>query len=204
MATTRQPERQATGRSHRMSDLSHEPVLQQFPDAEWDEAAGAVIVPLGQARTMAEWLLGQGVDYCSNVTGVDYLEREVKEKITNDAGEVETVTRTEPARIDVVYHLYSMQNKTGPLVLKQRTGRDNAEAESLTPVWRSCDLQEREVFDLFGVNFKGHPDQRRILMWDEFEGHPMRKDYTEPFDYEWEPTPHNEILEKHQKGKVIV
>ena len=187
-----------------MSELSHEPVLQQFPDSEWDAAAGADNVPLGQARTVAEWLLGQGVDYCSNVTGVDYLEREVKEKITNDAGELETVTRTEPARIDVVYHLYSMQNKTGPLVLKQRTGRDNAEAESLTPVWRSCDLQEREVFDLFGVNFKGHPDQRRILMWDEFEGHPMRKDYTEPFDYEWEPTPHNEILEKHQKGKVIV
>ena len=187
-----------------MNEISHEPVLQQFPDAEWDEAAGAVIVPLGQARTMAEWLLGHGLDYCSNVTGVDYLEREVKEKITNDAGEVETVTRTEPARIDVVYHLYSMQNKTGPLVLKQRTSRVNAEAESLTPVWRSCDLQEREVFDLFGVNFKGHPDQRRILMWDEFEGHPMRKDYTEPFDYEWEPTPHNEILEKHQKGKVIV
>ena len=187
-----------------MNEISHEPVLQQFPDAEWDEAAGAVILPLGQARTMAEWLLGHGLDYCSNVTGVDYLEREVKEKITNDAGEVETVTRTEPARIDVVYHLYSIQNKTGPLVLKQRTSRDNAEAESLTPVWRSCDLQEREVFDLFGVNFKGHPDQRRILMWDEFEGHPMRKDYTEPFDYEWEPTPHNEILEKHQKGKVIV
>jgi len=41
-------------------------------------------------------------------------------------------------------------------------------------------------------------------MWDEFEGHPMRRDYSEPFDYEWEPTPHNEILEKHQKGKVIV
>jgi len=107
-----------------VSELSHEPLLQQFPDAEWDEAAGAVIAPLGQARTVAEWLLGQGVDYCSNVTGVDYLEREVKEKITNDAGEVETVTRTEPGRIDVVYHLYSMQNKTGPLVLKQRTTRE--------------------------------------------------------------------------------
>ena len=82
-----------------MSELSHEPVLQQFPDAEWDEAAGAVIAPLGQARTVAEWLLGQGVDYCSNVTGVDYLEREVKEKAINDAGEQEMVTRTEPGRI---------------------------------------------------------------------------------------------------------
>ena len=187
-----------------MSDLSHEPVLQQFPDAEWDEAADAVIVPLGQARTVAEWLLGQGVDYCSNVTGVDYLEAEVKEKITNEAGEVETVTRTEPGRIDVVYHLYSIQNKTGPLVLKQRTDREGAEVESLMPVWRSCELQEREVYDLFGVNFKGHPDQRRILMWDEFEGHPMRRDYVEPFDHEWEPTPHDEILEKHKRGKVIV
>ena len=187
-----------------MSELSHEPMLKEFPDVQWDEAACALIAPAGKARAMAQWLLGQGVDYCSNVTGVDYLEAEVKEKITNEAGAVETVTRTEPGRIDVVYHLYSMQNKSGRLVLKQRTSRENAEVESLTPVWRSCELQEREVYDLFGVNFKGHPDQRRILMWDEFEGHPMRKDYVEPFDYEWEPTPHDEILEKHKRGKVIV
>ena len=187
-----------------MSELSHEPVLEEFPGVEWDEAAGAVIVPVAQARAVAEWLLGHDVDYCSNVTGVDYLEREVKEKVTQEDGTVETITKTEPGRIDVVYHLYSMQNKTGPLVLKQRTTRDGAEVASLTPVWRSCDLQEREVFDLFGVNFVGHPDLRRILMWDEFEGHPMRKDYVEPFDYEWEPTPHDEILEKHKRGKVIV
>ena len=70
-----------------MSNLSHEPLLKQFPDVEWDETASAVIVPIGKAREMAEWLLGQGVDYCSNVTGVDYLEREVKEKAINDAGE---------------------------------------------------------------------------------------------------------------------
>jgi len=187
-----------------MSELSHEPVLEKFPEAEWDEAAGAVIVPVAQAREMAEWLLGEGVDYCSNVTGVDYLEREVKGKMTQEDGTVETITKTEPGRIDVVYHLYSMQNKTGPLVLKQRTTRGGAEVASLMPVWRSCELQEREVFDLFGVNFTGHPDLRRLLMWDEFEGHPMRKDYVEPFDYEWEPTPHDEIFEKHKKGKVIV
>ena len=96
-----------------------------------------------------------------------------------------------------------MRNKTGPLVLKQRTERDNAEAASLTPVWRSCELQEREIYDLFGVKFTGHPDLRRILMWDEFEGHPMRRDYEAPCDYEWEPTPHGEVLEKHKKGGVI-
>ena len=190
-----------------MNELFYEPVLQQFPDAEWDEAAGAVIVPAEKAQELAKWLRDHdtlAVDYCSNVTGVDYLEREVKEKITNDDGEEETVTKTELGRIDVVYHLYSMRNKTGPLVLKQRTGRDNAELASLTSVWRSCELQEREVYDLFGVKFTGHPDLRRILMWDEFEGHPMRRDYEEPFDYEWEPTPHDEILEKYQRGKVIV
>ena len=186
-----------------MSTLSHELLLAKFPDAQWDEVAGAVILPDGQARAIAEWLVEQGGDYCSNVTGVEYLEAEVKEKIKNEEGEEETVTRTEPGRIDVVYHIYSMRDRTGPLVLKQRTSRENATAESLTPVWRSCELQEREVYDLFGVNFTGHPDQRRILMWDEFKGHPMRKDYVEPFDYEWEPTPHDEILEKHQKGKVI-
>ena len=54
-----------------MSELSHEPVLKEFPDAQWDEAACALIAPAGKAREMAQWLLGQGVDYCSNVTGVD-------------------------------------------------------------------------------------------------------------------------------------
>ena len=67
---------------------------------------------------------------------------------------------------------------------------------SLTPVWRACEFQEREVFDLFGVKFEGHPDLRRILMWDEFTAHPMRKDYVEPDDYEWEPTPHGAVLDK--------
>ncbi len=53
---------------------------------------------------------------------------------------------------------------------------------SLTPVWRSCEFQEREIYDLFGIIFEGHPDLRRILMWDEFAHHPMRKDYVAPAD----------------------
>ncbi len=67
---------------------------------------------------------------------------------------------------------------------------------SLTPVWRSAEFQEREIFDLYGIHFDGHPDLRRILMWDEFVDHPMRKDYVEPDDYEYEPTPHDEVLER--------
>src|ERR1051325_8397167 len=58
----------------------------------------------------------------------------------------------------------------------------------------TAELQEREIFDLYGIQFDGHPDLPRILMWDEFKDHPMRKDYVPPDDFEWEPTPHDEVL----------
>ena len=187
--------------------LNHDAITQRFNSIEWVEKFGALIIPVTEATEIAKWLRDDDsflLDYCSNVTGIDYLDREIKEKVENEEGKMETVTRTDPSRIEVVYHLYSMEKRTGPITIKQRTDRNKPEVQSLTPVWRSCELQEREIFDLFGVNFISHPDQRRILMWDEFEGHPMRKDYVEPFDYEWEPTPHDEILDKHQRGKVIV
>ena len=73
---------------------------------------------------------------------------------------------------------------------------ENAEIPSVVSVYRSAEFQEREIFDLYGIVFTGHPDLRRILMWDEFEDHPMRKDYVAPDDYEYEPTPHDAVLEK--------
>ncbi len=120
-------------------------------------------------------------DYCSNVTGVDWLQ-----------------TEQSPGYLEVVYHLYSMEKKHGPVILRLRTENrsDKVHLPSLTPVWRSAEFQEREIFDLYGIIFDGHPDLRRILMWDEFEDHPMRKDYVEPDDYEYEPTPHDEVLAK--------
>jgi len=79
------------------------------------------------------------------------------------------------------------------------TGRQGGQLPSLTPIWRSAELQEREIFDLYGIRFEGHPDLRRILMWDEFEDFPMRKDFREPDDYEYEPTPHDDVLEKAKR-----
>jgi NADH-quinone oxidoreductase subunit C len=110
----------------------------------------------------------------------------------------EKIKRVVPGCLEVVYHLYSMALKHGPVIIRLRTANrtDQVTLPSLTPVWRACEFQEREVFDLFGVVFHGHPDLRRILMWDEFKDHPMRKDYVEPDDYEWEPTPHDAVLAK--------
>jgi NADH:ubiquinone oxidoreductase subunit D len=76
---------------------------------------------------------------------------------------------------------------------------DDVTLPSLTPVWRSCEFQEREIYDLYGIVYTGHPDLRRILMWDEFKDHPMRKDYVPPDDYEWEPTPHADVLDRAKK-----
>lgn len=167
-------------------------------------AQHSVRVDREHLRQVAEFLRDDSalrLDYCSNVTGVDWLDRtdKVKVKKVVDGAEKEVdEVRTTPGFLEVVYHLYSVAAKHGPLILRVRTADRGVEASvpSLTPVWRGCELQEREVYDLYGVRFDGHPDLRRLLMWEGFKDHPMRKDYVEPDDYEYEPTPHDHVLER--------
>lgn len=94
------------------------------------------------------------LDYLSSVTGADYLNY-----------------------LESVYHLYSMAKKQGPVVLRVRVPKNSAKVPSLTPIYRSAELQEREAYDTFGIIYEGHPDPRRLFMWEGFEGHPLRKDY---------------------------
>jgi NADH-quinone oxidoreductase subunit C len=145
------------------------------------------------------------LDHCSNATGVDWLDRKVTKKVKVKKiveGEEKEVEETQeeffPGYLEAVYHLYSMTHKHGPVVIRTRTTdrAGGAQLPSLTSVYRSAEFQEREIFDLYGIRFEGHPDLRRILMWDGFVDFPMRKDYREPDDYEYEPTPHDEVLEK--------
>ena len=145
------------------------------------------------------------LDFCSNVTGVDWLDRTVKKTVKVkkivEGVEKEVAETTEeffPGYLEAVYHLYSMTHKHGPVIIRTRTADrgEGARLPSLTPIYRSAEFQEREIFDLYGIHFDGHPDLRRILTWDEFEDYPMRKDYREADDYEYEPTPHDEVLEK--------
>jgi NADH-quinone oxidoreductase subunit C len=144
-------------------------------------------------------------DFCSNVTGVDWLDRVVTKKVKVKKiveGEEKEVEETQqekiPGYLEAVYHLYSISHKHGPVIIRMRTNDREAGARlpSLTPIWRSAEFQEREIFDLYGISFEGHLDLRRILMWDEFKDYPMRKDYREPDDYEYEPTPHDDVLER--------
>ena len=107
-----------------------------------------------------------GYDYLSSITGVDYLPED---------------------KMEVVYHLYKSTGGPG-LVLKAQTSREAASVPSLMPVYPGADFQEREAWDLFGIHFEGHPDLRRILMWEGFHGHPMRKDWREAY-YEEEGKP---------------
>jgi NADH-quinone oxidoreductase subunit C len=178
--------------------VKKEIVLQKFPKVTWDEATQAFFVPHVCLLDVVSFLKHDPefmMDYASNVAGVDWLER--KEKVKTADGKEEEVTK--PGYLEVVYHFYSMEKKQGPIVVHCKTeGRENPVIPSITPLYRSAEFQEREIWDLYGIRFSGHPDLRRILMWDEFQDFPMRKDYKEPDDYEWEPTPHDEV---HAKAK---
>jgi len=113
------------------------------------------------------------LDYLSSVTVTDYLEY-----------------------FESVYHLYSVTNKDGGLVVKVRVPRSAPKVPSLVPLYRSAEYQEREAWDMYGVDYQGHPDLRRMFMWEGFEGFPLRKDYlAEDEDVlEWQDV---EWLEKH-------
>jgi len=146
-------------------------------------------------------------DYLSNATGVDWLDREIKEKkkVRQEVeGEEKEVVKTEsttiPGYLEAVYHLYSTRHRHGPLVLRLRATdrKPGTTLPSLTPLFRSAEFQEREIYDLYGIQFTGHPDLRRLLMWENFTDHPMRKDYEPPDDYDYEPTPHDTTRERAQ------
>jgi NADH-quinone oxidoreductase subunit C len=158
------------------------------------------------------------LDFLSNATGVDWPDKEVAQKVkvtrTNtktvegveqqvEETVEETQRRVVPGCLEAVYHLFSVAKGHGPVVIRMKTVNrtDQVQLPSLTPVWRSAEFQEREIFDLFGIVFTGHPDLRRLLMWDEFKDHPMRRDYVEPDDFEYEPTAHDEVLARAQGQK---
>ncbi len=118
-----------------------------------------------------------GFDLLSSVTGVDYF----------------------PDKMEVVYEAFKTIG--GPSIrFKVQVPRvDPIEIPSVTSIWPGAEFQEREIWDLYGIKFTNHPDLRRILMWEGFEGHPMRKDWHEPF-YEEDNKP---LKSRWPDGKFV-
>ncbi|MGH7699253.1 MAG: NADH-quinone oxidoreductase subunit C [Gemmatimonadales bacterium] len=101
---------------------------------------------------------GQGYDYLVDVTAVEYRDRE--------------------RPLEVVYFVRSLERRADLRVKVELDPRDELVLDSVVPLWRGADWLEREVYDLFGITFRGHPDLRRILMWETYaEGYPLRKDF---------------------------
>ncbi len=171
--------------------MANAEVTVSAPDLPYNDAVpGAVIGRDGEALVVArdKWLElarhlrdNEGYNYLSSVTGVDNLTHPKRQDVE---------------RFEVVYHLYSIERGGGPLVVKVRAPEDDPEIPSVVSVWPGADFQEREVWDLFGIRFPGHPNLRRILLWEGFHGHPLRKDWKEAY-YEED---HKPFKSRHPDG----
>ena len=128
-----------------------------FPDSVLAAGKMSVIVTSKALYKVAEYLkntAGLDFDYLNNLTAVDYLDY-----------------------FEVVYHLTSLKHNHS-LVLKTRCyERDKPTMPSVVGLWRTADFQEREVYDLMGIIFSGHPNLKRLLLWEGFPGYPLRRDY---------------------------
>jgi NADH-quinone oxidoreductase subunit C len=134
-----------------------ERIVGQLPEAVVESDKTVVLVRSQSVAEVCRFLYqteGLEFDYLTNLTGVDYLDY-----------------------IEIVYHLVSLK-RNHSLVLKTRCyDREHPTVPSVTPIWRGADFQEREVYDLLGVRFEGHYNLKRIVLWEGFEGHPLRRDF---------------------------
>lgn len=135
-------------------------IKESFPTAVVDVPAEmidyTIVLAADQLFSVCRFLRDDiGMDYLTDVTAVDY-----------------------PEYFEIVYHFYSVSRNYGLLTCKVRLeDKENPVVDSVTPLWPGANLMESEVYDLMGIKFVGHPDLRRIMLWDGFPGHPLRKDF---------------------------
>ena len=132
-------------------------IKERFPDAVTQAGDTTILINSESLLDVAAFLKdtpGLDFDYLNHITAIDYYRY-----------------------FEVVYQLTSLQHNHS-IVLKTRCfGRDNLSLPSLVSLWQGADFQEREIFDLMGIRFEGHPNLKRIVLWSGFQGHPLRKDY---------------------------
>ncbi len=132
-------------------------VRQQFPESVIESNESGILVKSESLCDVISFLKTSPdfqFNYLSGITAVDYLDY-----------------------FDVVYHLTSMVHNHS-LVIKTRCyGRENLSVPSIVELYKGANTQEREVYDLMGISFEGHPNMKRLFLWEGFQGHPLRKDY---------------------------
>jgi NADH-quinone oxidoreductase subunit C len=109
---------------------------------------------------------------------------------------------TSDLRFEVVYNLYSLIHRHR-IRIKTRLPEDDLEVDSVVSVWRAADWFEREAFDLFGIEFRNHPDLRRLLLPDNWRGYPLRKDYPLKGLEDWEYPEYEEAMEMHRRDDEL-
>jgi NADH-quinone oxidoreductase subunit C len=130
---------------------------EHFADAVTEITDDAVIVRSEALSQVAEYLKNSSdfdLDYLTHITAVDYFDY-----------------------FEIIYQLTSLSNNHSLLLKTRCYDRDKPTVPSVAGLWRGADFQEREIYDLMGIGFEGHPNLKRIVMWDGFDGHPLRKDY---------------------------
>jgi NADH/F420H2 dehydrogenase subunit C len=134
-------------------------LLERFADGVWGQSHGQDVVRLPRENLLelAEAAKATGFEMCADVTAVDHYRRR-------------------PVRFELVVNLLSMQHRIRLRVLVP-VPEDDPVVDSIVPVWPGASFPEREVYDMFGIGFTGHPDLTRILMPDDWEGHPLCKDF---------------------------
>ena len=131
---------------------------EQFPGAVVEDEGDALVVTSGSLAEVARHFFEDpdlAFDFLVGVTGVDYIDH-----------------------FEVVYHLVSIKHNRSVVLKTRAYSREAPSVPSVSDIWQGAVLQEREVYDLMGISFEGHPDLKRILLWEGFPGHPHRKDFT--------------------------
>ena len=137
------------------------------------------LIAITENRDGVTVIVGKDISYAL----LEYLKTELAYTYLVDVTAVDNsqleseLMQFDYARFMVVYHLYAYQGETARIRVKVPVHESDLQVPSVTGLWKGANWLERETYDMFGIHFESHPDLRRILMPDDFEGHPLRKDY---------------------------
>ena len=138
-------------------------IQRRFPDAELEWDGDSLWIEPQRVREVARFLKEEPqleFNFLNAVSAVDYIEH-----------------------FELLYHLTSFEHNHSAVVKTRVYGRENPSVPSVVEIWPGADFQEREVWDLMGVAFEGHPNLKRIMLWEGFPGHPLRRDFEDVIEY---------------------